>query len=104
LEDLDQLADLVALKELSVRNCDVDFTQLAAVDTLRTLQISNPITTGNLTQIRQLTQLAILDIYPYPEDLNIDLSALGDTQLAVHANRNRHRIVRKGEYIKIRWK
>lgn len=104
LEDLDQLEYLVDLEKLSIRHCTVeDFTPLAAVTSLRNLQIVTPVNPDHLAQISRLTQLTTLEIL---SDLNgprdIDLSGLGDVRLTVRIYPDRHRIVGAGKRIKIK--
>ncbi len=105
LEELDQIIRFPALDRLSFRQCQVeDFTPLASVAHLRTLQISTPVAPGWLAQIARLTRLTTLEILSDPEDRgDLDLSALGDAELTVRTYANRHRILGAGPGIKVKW-
>ncbi|MFF1607726.1 NACHT domain-containing protein [Amycolatopsis sp. NPDC058278] len=105
LGELDEIARFPALDKLSIRYCEVeDFTPLATIGGLRTLQIATPIDPGQLAQIARIAQLTTLEILSNPEDgRDIDLSVLGDAQLTVRTYAARHRIIGAGPGIKVKW-
>ncbi|MGW3994985.1 NACHT domain-containing protein [Amycolatopsis sp. NPDC004772] len=105
IDEVGEIARFSALEFLSIRYCQVeDFTPLAAVGGLHTLQIATPVDPGQLAQIAQMPQLTTLEILSNFEDRrDIDLSGLGDAKLTVRAYADRHRIVGAGPRIQVKW-
>ncbi|MDS0134406.1 MULTISPECIES: NACHT domain-containing protein [unclassified Amycolatopsis] len=105
IDEVGEIARFSALEFLSIRYCQVeDFTPLAAVGGLHTLQIATPVDPGQLAQIARMSQLSTLEILSNFEDRrDIDLSGLGDVKLTVRAYADRHRIVGAGPRIKLKW-